>query len=118
MTFELLNKLIEENNIPKDVQLLSDSGWECSETEMDGIYYNRKENKMIFTQNGNYYDHWFKLDDWELIYGWNKQCHDRQHRIDDDCAVLMDPCHGRSLCIGIQRIDHCSYYRKGVRDGL
>lgn len=41
MTFEKLKNLIVENNIPENVHLLSDSGWECSETEMDGIFYNR-----------------------------------------------------------------------------
>ena len=37
MTFELLCKIIEENNIPKNVKLLSDSGWECSATDMERI---------------------------------------------------------------------------------
>ena len=50
MTFEKLQALIEKHNIPKNVRLLSDSGWECSETEMDGVYYNEKENHIIFTQ--------------------------------------------------------------------
>lgn len=50
MTFEKLSKIIEKYNIPKDVVLLSDSGWECSETEMQGVFYNREENKIIFTQ--------------------------------------------------------------------
>ena len=39
MTLDILNKVIKENNIPKDVHLLSDSGWECDPTEMDGIFY-------------------------------------------------------------------------------
>ena len=47
MTFELLSKIMKENGIPKNVKLLSDSGWECSETEMNGIYYNRNKNEMI-----------------------------------------------------------------------
>lgn len=49
MTFEKLNNLIDKYNIPKDVHLLSDSGWECCETEMCGVYYNEKENVIIFT---------------------------------------------------------------------
>lgn len=40
MTFELLTEIIKENNIPSNVELLSDSGWECSETGMNGVYYN------------------------------------------------------------------------------
>ena len=48
MTFEKLQQIIEENNIPHDVQLQSDSGWECCETEMDGVYYDAGENRLIF----------------------------------------------------------------------
>ena len=50
MTFAELNKIIEENNIPHDVKLMSDSGWECSATDMDGVYYNREKNEIVFTQ--------------------------------------------------------------------
>lgn len=50
MTFEKLHQIIEENNIPHDVELQSDSGWECYETEMDGVYYDTEENRLIFTQ--------------------------------------------------------------------
>lgn len=50
MTFEKLNNLIDKYNIPKDVHLLSDSGWECCATEMCGVYYNEKENVIVFTQ--------------------------------------------------------------------
>lgn len=77
MTFELLSKLIEENDIPKDVHLQSDSGWECSETEMDGVWYNRETNNIIFTQQGDEYDSeydsYMDNDAWELIFssaGW------------------------------------------------
>lgn len=68
MTFELLNKLIEENDIPKDVHLQSDSGWECDETEMDGVWYNRETNTMIFTQYGDEFDDYMDKIGWELIY--------------------------------------------------
>ena len=39
MTFEQLSNIIAENNIPHDVELQSDSGWECCETDMNGVYY-------------------------------------------------------------------------------
>lgn len=52
MTFELLKKIIEENNIPEDVTLQSNSGWECCETEMDGIWYHKGDNVIRFTQDG------------------------------------------------------------------
>ena len=44
MTFEKLAELINKNNIPKNVTLESDSGWECGPTGMDGVYYNQKKN--------------------------------------------------------------------------
>lgn len=50
MTFEKLKELIKKYNIPSNVKLLSDSGWECDPTEMDGVFYNEKENHIIFTQ--------------------------------------------------------------------
>lgn len=56
MTFEKLNNLINKYNIPKNVHLLSDSGWECNETEMCGVYYNKKENIIIFTQEISEYE--------------------------------------------------------------
>ena len=51
MTFEKLKELIEKHNIPSNVKLLSDSGWECNETDMNGVFYNEKENHIIFTQS-------------------------------------------------------------------
>lgn len=59
MTFEELENIIIRNNIPKNVTLLSDSGWECWETDMDGIYYDETKNELIFTQNISKYDDYF-----------------------------------------------------------
>lgn len=75
MTLQLLNELCEKNNIPKDVALLSDSGWECSETEMNGVWYNKDENTIIFTQQGDEYDRYYCDDRWALIYSdeWDKE---------------------------------------------
>lgn len=56
MTFEKLKELIKKYNIPSNVKLLSDSGWECDETEMDGVYYNEEENHIIFTQEFSEYE--------------------------------------------------------------
>ena len=39
MTFTVLKKVMEEHNIPDDAKLMSDSGWECGATNMNGIYY-------------------------------------------------------------------------------
>lgn len=56
MTFNQLSKIIKQNHIPKNVHLLSDSGWECCETEMDGVYYNKNENVIVFTQSCSEYE--------------------------------------------------------------
>ena len=56
MTFGALIKIFEENNIPNDVVLLSDSGWECSETDMDGVYYSPEKNIVVFTQEFSEYE--------------------------------------------------------------
>ena len=52
MTYAKLKEIFEENGIPDDARLMSNSGWECDETDMDGIYYNSTENVIIFTQEG------------------------------------------------------------------
>ena len=57
MTFKELNDLIEKHNIPKDVKLMSNSGWECSPTDMDGVYYFKKDKLIIFTQGSKYDDY-------------------------------------------------------------
>lgn len=72
MTFQQLSYLIEKHNIPYNVHLLSDSGWECDATEMDGVFYNKKENEIVFTQkptdpirNNEPYD---SNEDWKELY--------------------------------------------------
>ena len=66
MTFEKLTELINKNNIPDNVRLESDSGWECDATNMDGVYYNKTENVIVFTQGfgeENYCE-----PDWSLLW--------------------------------------------------
>ena len=65
-----LNKLLElinKHNIPDDVLIQSDSGWECDATDMDGVYYNRKLNVIVFTQYIDSSDHYFSELDWETL---------------------------------------------------
>lgn len=109
MTFELLNKIVEENNIPKDVKMMSDSGWECSETEMDGVYYNKEKNELVFTQSGNVSDSWFEQNDFELLYGRNKLC--------KKCRYLgeLDDCKNNNLegkYVGIYDTSNCRYFER------
>lgn len=56
MTFRKLAGIIKENNIPEDVHLMSDSGWECCATEMNGIFYCKEENRIVITQGGRKYN--------------------------------------------------------------
>ena len=67
MKLNNLLKLINKHNIPDDVLLRSDSGWECDATDMDGVYYNRKLNVMVFTQYFSENDSYFNELDWEML---------------------------------------------------
>ena len=60
---ELIN-IFKQNNIPNDAILMSDSGWECFATDMDGVYYNKLENTVVFTQEISKYDSYYKSNDW------------------------------------------------------
>ena len=70
MTMEKLHKIIIDNKIPMDVHFMSDSGWECGATDMDGVYYNKWENLIVFTQKGENFKYnlspdWIPLTDIE-----------------------------------------------------
>ena len=56
MNFGKLKEILEKNNIPDNAILLSDSGWECDATDMDGIYYNKEKNIVVFTQGDDNYN--------------------------------------------------------------
>jgi hypothetical protein len=56
MTFGKLKEILEKNNIPDNTILLSDSGWECDATDIDGIYYNKEKNIVVFTQGDDNYN--------------------------------------------------------------
>ena len=67
MKLNTLLKLINKHNIPDDVLLRSDSGCECDATDMDGVYYNRKLNVIVFTQYISENDSYFNELDWEML---------------------------------------------------
>ena len=67
MKLNTLLKLIDKHNIPDDVLLRSDSGWECGATDMNGVYYNRKLNVIVFTQYVDASDYYFSELDWEML---------------------------------------------------
>lgn len=50
MTFKKLSEIFKKYNIPEDAVIQSDSGWECGETDCDGVFYNERENIVMLTQ--------------------------------------------------------------------
>ena len=64
MTVGELFNIFRQNNIPNDAILMSDSGWECSATDMDGVYYNKLKNIVVFTQQISKYDRYYESNDW------------------------------------------------------
>lgn len=75
MTVGHLLNIFKQNNIPNDAVLMSDSGWECWATEMDGIYYNKTTNTVVFTQEISDCDGYYYSDEWLIL--WEKG--DKQH---------------------------------------
>ena len=68
MTIGEFKKIIKKYNISEDVTMLSDSGWECSATDMDGIWYNESDKKIVFTQSGDKYEwRYFDKLEWVLL---------------------------------------------------
>ena len=65
MTYKELKEIFTKNNIPEDAHLMSDSGWECSATDMNGIYYNNESNTIVFTQSFSKYEtHYVEEKGW------------------------------------------------------
>lgn len=69
MTVGKFVQLVKENIIPEEAVMLSDSGWECGPSDMNGVYYNRFTNELVFTQRGDKYDRDYYNDlEWSLLY--------------------------------------------------
>lgn len=67
MTLGKMLNILQENNVPKNATLMSNSGWECDATDMDGIYYNKNLNTVIFTQ-GSKYEEDCGYNGYDLLY--------------------------------------------------
>lgn len=68
MKLKELYEIIKKNSIPEDAILRSDSGWECGATDMDGIYYNKKENIIVFTQEFDEFDKdYYNNPEWIML---------------------------------------------------
>jgi hypothetical protein len=46
MTYRELKEIIEKNDIPENVRIMSNSGWECGATPIEGIYYSKSKNEI------------------------------------------------------------------------
>lgn len=71
LTFEILFKIITQYNIPHNVHLMSDSGWECDATDMMGIFYNEEDNILVFTQDFDYWNDensYFRYNEGHISY--------------------------------------------------
>lgn len=117
MTFELLSRLIEKHDIPKDVELISNSGWECNATDMNGVYYNRKDNLIVFTQDGEENDDEFYDPEWELIYGNNLKCKTCSHLgtygYCDALRKRSNDGHIIHFAVCVHNTNDCELYEKG-----
>ena len=108
MTFEQLSNIIAENNIPHDVELQSDSGWECCETDMDGIYYDEQNKRLIFTQSGNVYEEWFHKQGVKILHGVHKRC---------SACIYLDKykrkeCTFDNKCLAGKDTNLCEYFKE------
>lgn len=64
--FDLLETL-NRNNIPQDAKIMSDSGWECSVTDVNGLYYNAKQNTVVLVQFVAENSKYLKKKDWVAL---------------------------------------------------
>jgi hypothetical protein len=120
MTLEQLNKIMEEHNIPSDAKLMSDSECEYAATNMDGIYYNKAENILVFVQACSVgWTDYDESDDWELIYGTK----DKWDEDDEDDDWVEDEVWNRqpireefketqTKCGGCQYLEKCKEERR------
>lgn len=68
MTYKELKEIFTKNNIPENAHLMSDSGWECCATDMDGIYYNKESNTIVFRQDiSEYESYYIKEKGWTAL---------------------------------------------------
>ena len=54
MTAKKLIDILKE--LPDNCKVMSNSGWECSPTDIEGVWYCETLNEVHFTQGGNFED--------------------------------------------------------------
>ena len=65
---ETLIGIFINNKIDSNAVIMTDSGWECDETEVDMVYYNSKTNVVMLTRKNGNYDVYEDSDDWKLLW--------------------------------------------------
>ena len=60
--------IVVMGNIDSVAMIMTDSGWECSETEVDLVYYNAKTKVLMLTRKYGNYDTYEESDDWKLVW--------------------------------------------------
>lgn len=85
---EFLNAL-KEYNIPEDVEIFSDSGWECDATGIEAIYYNKEKNFIILVQSSNAMPKYHVGE--YLIYA--------DKKIIDDDFTFVSKCNGITILV-------------------
>lgn len=68
ITVGVLIELLISNGIDSKAAIMTDSGWECDETEVDAIYYNPKPNVLMLTRKFGNEQAYADCDDWELLW--------------------------------------------------
>lgn len=80
MSVEHFWKLCKQNHIPGNAIMMSDSGWECGESDCEAMFYNPKRNVVMLVQGGNC-EAYSKQDGWVEIM-------DNGNEVDD---IVFDP---------------------------
>jgi len=122
MTYKELSELIKEYDIPEDVKLKSDSGWEVDATDMDGVFHNPDKNLIVFTMcpedtRRGYYDKapWVKLESWKVkakaTYAEYEEetTYFNAYKVDDELYVV----HGEEYLYGLNREFKCLWKFSG-----
>ena len=65
MTVKELYDIFKKNNIPDDARIMTDSGWECSNTDVTRVYYNPELNVVILAQDD--YGKCYGKEPWILL---------------------------------------------------
>ena len=56
------------NQIDNNAVIMTDSGWEYDETEVNMVYYNAKTNVVMLTRKYGNYETYEYSDDWKLLW--------------------------------------------------